>query len=109
MVSTVEGINVGKDLPAFTAFNSINETLDLDEENKAVAKDGAEEPSKDEKFSFLAMESNDQNKRTDTDEDGQTVWSVETDYRNTDNWNESQVGTISEEWDPSPFHMVECE
>ena len=80
----VEGLNIKKDLPAFTDFNFINETLDLDKENETVAKDGAEEPSKDEKFSFLAMESFDQNKRLDVGPDGQTIWSVDTEYRESD-------------------------
>ena len=76
-----------------------------DDNPSTVVKVGTEEPSKDKKFSFLAMESNDQNKQMDIDEDDQTVWSVETEYRNTNDWSESQVGTIAEEWDPSPFRM----
>ena len=76
----------------------------MGEENKMVAKDGAEEPSKDEKFSFSAMELFDQNKQLDVGPDGKTIWSVATKYHKSDDWTNS-VGTMAQEWDPSPFRL----
>ena len=78
----------------------------MDEENKTVAKDGAEEPSKDENFSFSAMESFDQNTRLDVGPNVQTILSFDTEYRKSDDWSDS-VGTIAQEWDPSRFRMQE--
>ena len=57
LVLSVEGLSAGKDKLSFTDFNFMNETLDLNEEIETVAEVGEEEPSKDEKFLFSAMES----------------------------------------------------
>ena len=81
----------------------------MNKENEMVAKVGTEEPSEEEKLSFLAMESNDQDKQTDIDVDGFTMLSVVTEYRNTDDWSKSQYGTVAQEWDPSLYRIRECE
>ena len=83
MVSSVEGLGIGKDQPSSTDLKFINETLDSDEENGTVAEVGADESSKNKKVSIATMESNDQNKHMDGDEVGRKVWSVDTEYRNT--------------------------
>ena len=53
------------------------------------------------------MEWNDQNKRTDVNEDGSTVWRIDTEYCNTDSWSKSQFIAIAQEWDPSPYQIQE--
>ena len=81
----------------FTDFRFISRTLGLNKENKTVAEVGADKPSEDEKLSIANMELNDQNKWTDVDEDGNIVWTVGTEYRDTDSWSESQFGMIAQE------------
>ena len=105
MVSSVEGLSIEKDQPSFIDFKFINKTLDLNEENEMVTEVGADKPSKEEKLSIASMGSNNQNKWTDVDEDGFTLWSVETEYRDTDEWSKSQYGMIALEWDPNPYRM----
>ena len=54
------------------------------------------------------MESVDLKKRMNVGPDGQTIWSVDTEYRESDSWTDP-VGTIAQEWDLSPFHVQKCE
>ena len=67
----------------------------MDEEIKTVAKEGVEEPSKEKKFSFFAMESVDLNKQMDVGPDEQTIWSVDTENRESNSWTDP-LGTITQ-------------
>ena len=50
---------------------------------------GADRKSKDAKFSIAGMKLNYESKQADVNEDSMTVWSVDTEYRITDSWDDS--------------------
>ena len=44
----------------------------------------------------------------DVGPNGQTIWSVDTEYCESDSWIDPLV-MITQEWDPTPFRMQKCE
>ena len=75
-----------------------------------VVHEEVEEPVEAKKFKSFEEIEFPRSERLDVGPDGQTVYSMDSQYNDSDSWSEYEpMGLMAQEWDPSPFCMRDCE